>query len=39
MQPGNYKIAYRTKVTFGSKYTAIKYFIIKSKESASLNLF
>lgn len=35
MQPGNYKIAYRTKVTFGSKYTAIKYFIIKSKESSS----
>ncbi len=39
MQPGNYKIAYRTKVTFGSKYTAIKYFEIKSKESTSLKLF
>ncbi len=39
MQPGNYKIAYRTKVTFGSKYTAIKYFTIKSNESTSIKLF
>ena len=39
MQPGSYKIAFRTKKTFGSKYTAIKFFTIRSRESLTLNLF
>jgi len=39
MQPGNYKIAFRTKNTFGSKYTEIKYFTVRSRQSTSLNLF
>ncbi len=39
MQAGSYKIAYRSKNTFGSKYTDIKYFKIKSKVSTIVKLF
>ena len=39
MQPGSYKIAYRSKNTFGSKFTDIKYFEIKSKVSSTVKLF
>ena len=39
MQPGDYKIAFRTKDTFGSKFTEIKYFTVRSRESISLKLF
>ncbi len=39
MQAGSYKIAYRSKNTFGSKFTDIKYFEIKSKVSSTVKLF
>ena len=39
MQSGSYKIAYRSKRTSGSKYTDVKYFVIKSKIATSLKLF
>ncbi len=39
MQSGSYKIAYRSKNTFGSKYTDVKYFTITSKVATSLKLF
>jgi len=39
MQSGSYKIAYRSKNTFGSKFTDVKYFSITSKVATSLKLF
>ena len=39
MQPGDYKIAYRTKNTFGSKFTDIKNFSVNSRQSTNLKLF
>ncbi len=39
MQSGSYKIAYRSKNTFGSKFTEIKYFKIRSKIATTLKLF
>lgn len=39
MQPGDYKIAFRTKETFGSKFTEIKYFKVTSRMSTTIKLF
>jgi Ca-activated chloride channel family protein len=37
--PGKYKIAFRARSAGGSKFTAIKYFEIKSGQSLSVNMF
>lgn len=39
LQPGNYKIVFRSKNAQGSKYTTINYFTIESGKSSSLRLF
>ncbi|MGK7392298.1 MAG: vWA domain-containing protein [Candidatus Cyclobacteriaceae bacterium M2_1C_046] len=39
LQPGNYKIVFRSKNAPGSKYTTIKYFTIRSGSSTALQLF
>ncbi|MDN5200024.1 VWA domain-containing protein [Fulvivirgaceae bacterium BMA10] len=39
IQPGNYRIVFRAKQAFGSKYTEIKNFTIKSGSTISINLF
>lgn len=39
LQPGNYKIVFRSKNSNGSKYTIIKDFIISSGSSTSVQLF
>jgi Ca-activated chloride channel family protein len=39
MQPGDYKIALRTKDTYGSKFTEIKYFKVNSRQSTSIKFF
>ena len=38
LQPGRYKIAFRTQETYGSKYTAIRNFTITSGKSTTINL-
>lgn len=38
LQPGQYKVAFRTKDTFGSKYTAVRHFSINAGKSTTINL-
>lgn len=37
--PGKYKIAFRARRTRGSKYTAIRYFEVKSGQTLNISLF
>lgn len=39
MQPGDYKIAFRAKDSFGSKYTEVKSFTIASGRTVNIKLF
>ncbi len=39
IQPGNYKIAYRAKDSFGSKYTEVKKFKVTSGSTVNVKLF
>ncbi len=39
MQPGDYKIAFRAKDSFGSKFTEVKPFTISSGQTANVKLF
>jgi len=39
MQPGNYKLVFRSKDALGSKYTYTKNFFIKSGQATVINLF
>lgn len=39
MQPGKYKVVFRSKNALGANYTSVKYFNIKSGVSSSVSLF
>lgn len=39
MQPGKYKVVFRSKNALGADYTSVKYFNIKSGSSSSVKLF
>jgi len=39
MQPGAYRLVYRTKTSNGSKYTAVRNFSIRSSQTSSVAIF
>ena len=39
MQPGAYRLVYRTKTSNGSKYTAVRNFTVRSGQTSSVSIF